>query len=88
MRSHGVKNHEVANVVETRMQWGLNEFEIDKAYDIDLRNKMDAFRRETGTVKTLQLVMITTFGVRKNKYSNIVSGQVVLEDLFRPVFRY
>lgn len=23
MRSHGVKNHEVANVVETRMQWGL-----------------------------------------------------------------
>ena len=26
--------------------------------------------------------------VKKNKYSNIVSGQVVLEDLFRPVFRY
>jgi hypothetical protein len=66
----------------------MNEFEIDKAYDKILRNKMDAFRRETGTVKTLQLVMITTYGVRKNKYSNIVSGQVVLEDLFRPVFRY
>jgi len=32
--------------------------------------------------------MITTYGIRKNKYSNIVSGQVVLEDLFRPVFRY
>ena len=70
------------------IKYSMNEFEIDKAYDKILRNKMDAFRRETGTVKTLQLVMITTYGVRKNKYSNIVSGQVVLEDLFRPVFRY
>ena len=53
---------------------------------MNLRNKMDAFRRETGTRKTLQLVMITTFGVKRNKYSSIVSGQVLLEDLFRPVF--
>ena len=53
------------------------------------RKEDDAFDR-TGKkeVKTLQLVMITTYGVRKNNYSNIVSGQVVLEDLFRPVFRY
>lgn len=70
------------------IKYSMNEFEIDKAYDKILRNKMDAFRRETGTVKTLQLVMITTYGVRKNNYSNIVSGQVVLEDLFRPVFQY
>ena len=68
------------------IKFSLNEFEIDKSCDMNLRNKIDAFRRETGTKKTLQLVMITTFGVRKNKYSSIVSGQVLLEDLFRPVY--
>ena len=66
------------------MKYSLHEFEIDKTYEIALRNKIDTFRRETGTRKTLQLVMITTYGIRKNKYSNLVSGQVVLEDLFRP----
>ena len=68
------------------IKYSVHEFEIDKAYDLKLRNKIEAFRRETGTTKTLQLVMITTYGIRKNKYSNLVSGQVTLEDLFRPVF--
>ena len=53
---------------------------------MSLKNKIDTFRKETGTARTLQLVMITTYGVKKNKYSNIISGQVMLEDLFRPVF--
>lgn len=64
------------------IKFSLTEFEIDKACDLNLRNKIDAFRQQTGTSKTLQLVMITTFGVRKNKYSSIVSAQVLLEDLF------
>ena len=65
------------------IKYSLHEFEIDKACDMNFRNKIETFRRETGTSKTLQLVMITTYGVRKNKYSNLISGQVVLEDLFR-----
>ena len=68
------------------VKYSMHEFEIDKAYNLKLRNKVEAFRKETGTTKTLQLVMITTYGVRRNKYSNLVAGQVTLEDLFRPVF--
>ena len=64
------------------MKYSVNVFEIDKDYEIILRNKIDAFRRETGTKKSLQLALITTFGVKKNKYSNIVARQVVLDDLF------
>ena len=30
----------------------------------------------------LQLTMITTYGVKDNKYSSIVGNQVLLEDLF------
>ena len=68
------------------IKYSLHEYEIDKSCEMTLRNKIAAFRQETGTTKSLQLVMITTFGVRKNKYSNIVSAQVTLEDLFRPVY--
>ena len=28
--------------------------------------------------------MITTFGVKNNKYSNMIQSQVILDDLFQP----
>lgn len=66
-------------------KYSLNEFEIDKVCDQNLRNKIEAFRRETQTKKSLQMVMITTFGVKKNKYSGLIQGQVTLDDLFEKV---
>ena len=65
------------------MKFSRNEFEIDIDYDENLRNKIDAFRREAESKKTLLLTMVTTWGVKKNKYSSIVSKQVVLDDLFQ-----
>ena len=59
------------------------EFLINKDYDLKLRNKIGAFKEETNFKKSIQLVMITTFGVKKNKYSSIVQNQVVLDDLFK-----
>ncbi|MBQ9251715.1 MAG: AAA family ATPase [Clostridia bacterium] len=63
-------------------KYSQNVYEIDKAYDLVLRNKVEAFRKATGTTKSLQLVVITTYGVKQNKYSNQIQGQVVLDDLF------
>ena len=37
---------------------------------------------KTKNRKTIQFVMITSFGVKQNKYSGIISNQVVLDDLF------
>ena len=70
----------VINICE--IKHSINEYEIDKEYERTLRDKIDAFRRETGTKNTLQLTMITTYGVRKNKYSGLISNQITLEDLF------
>lgn len=64
------------------MKYSINEFVIDKGYDIVLRNKLETFRRMTGTRQSLQITMITTYGVKKNKYSNFVQSQVTLDDLF------
>jgi hypothetical protein len=57
-------------------------FEIDKEYDLVLKDKAGIFRESTGTKKTLQTTMITTYGIKKNKYSNYIGKSVVLDDLF------
>ena len=46
------------------MKFSRNEFEIDIDYDENLRNKIDAFRREAESKKTLLLTMVTTWGVK------------------------
>ena len=66
------------------MKFSVNEFIIDKAYNMTLRNKMEAFRQITGTRKSLLISMITTYGVKQNMYSDIARSQVTLEDLFEP----
>lgn len=64
------------------MKYSISEFEIDKAYDLNLRNKIASFSKSTSCRKSMQLVMITTYGVKRNKYSGIIGNQVVLDDLF------
>ena len=70
----------VINLCE--MKFSVDSFVIDKSYDRILRNKLESFRRTTGTRNSLQLTMITTFGVKKNMYSGLVGSQVTLDDLF------
>lgn len=71
----------IINVCE--MKFSNDEYEIDKKYDLTLKRKINRFREVTKTNKTLLLTMITTYGVKKNMYSNIVQSQVTLKDLFR-----
>ena len=70
----------VTNLCE--IKFSVNEYEIDKDDEANLRNKIAAFQKGTGSKDTLALTMITTYGVKKNLHSSIVNSQVVLEDLF------
>lgn len=65
------------------MKYSVNEFTIDKTYDMNLRNKMESFRKATNCKKSIQLVMVTTYGVKPGKYSGVVNAEVTLDDLFR-----
>ena len=71
----------VTNICEIKFSRG--DFIIDKNYDRILRNKIEAFRLATSTQNTLQLTMITTYGIRPNKYSDLVTSSVTLDDLFQ-----
>ena len=59
------------------------EYEIDAAEDRKLAERVETFRRQTRTRKGVRVVMITSFGVKRNKYSGNVQSVVTLEDLFR-----
>ena len=73
----------VINICEIKHY--IQQYEIKKEDDENLRNKIAVFRNKTKTTKTLVLTMITTFGVKKNKYSNSFGKEVVLDDLFEKV---
>ena len=73
----------VINICE--IKHSIQQYEIRKEDDENLRNKIAVFRNKTKTTKTLVLTMVTTFGVKKNKYSNSFGKEVVLDDLFERV---
>ena len=47
-----------------------------------LRNRVETFRRETGTKGGIHLTFVTPYGVKRNKYWNLVQSEVTLDDLF------
>lgn len=89
-RAKGKKGAQIDLLIDRRdrvisiceIKYSINEYSIDSDYEAILRNKLDVFRQETNTRKSLQLVMITTYGVKQGKYSNRIQGQVVLDNLF------
>ena len=64
------------------MKFSLNDYIIDKKYNEIIRNKIESFKRLTKTRKAIQVVFVTTYGVRQNAYSSIIQGQVTLDELF------
>lgn len=64
------------------MKFSQNEFEITSDYEQKLRNKLSAFSELTKGRKSLQLTMVTTYGIKKNKHSGIVAKSITLDQLF------
>ncbi|MBT2560841.1 ATPase [Pedobacter sp. ISL-68] len=68
------------------MKFSNTEFVIDKTYAAELQNKLDVFRRESKTKKTLFLAMVTTYGIKNNIHTvGLVQNQVTMDDLFLPL---
>ena len=63
------------------IKFAKGPFEIDRAYDLELRGKIEAFRSATKTRKALHLTMITTYGVKPGKYAGIVQSEVSMDEL-------
>jgi len=71
----------VINICE--MKYSINEYTITKDYANKLRNKIGVFKASTKTKKAVQLIMVTTYGLKRNAYSNeLVVKEIVMDDLF------
>jgi len=74
------RRDKVINICE--MKFAVNEYEIDKDYEKKLINKIECFRKETGSKKALHLTMVTTYGVKQNSHSGRIQSEVTMDDLF------
>lgn len=70
----------VVNLCEVKFM--RTEFEITKAYEASLRGKIAALTPYLPRRASIQLTMITTYGVKPNIHSGIVQTQVTMDDLF------
>lgn len=70
----------VVNLCE--MKFCSEKFAIDAGYAEKLREKIGAFKRETGTRDNCHLTFVTTYGLRRNAHSAMVQSEVTLDDLF------
>ncbi len=75
-----LRSDRVINLCE--MKYSSAEYSIDKEYDTKLRQKIDVFARETKSKSSLQLTLITTFGLAYNMYSGLIQRTVTMNDLF------
>jgi hypothetical protein len=75
----------IVNLCE--IKFAKYEFEIKKDYAAKLRNKVFAFGNETGATATTHLTFVTTYGIKRNAYSNMVQSEVILDDLFLDTLR-
>ena len=71
----------VVNLCE--IKFASEKFAIDADYAVRLREKVGAFKRETGTRDNCHLTFVTTYGLRRNSHCGIVQSEVTLDDLFR-----
>lgn len=74
------RNDRVISLCE--MKYSIADFEVDKSYDEHLRERTECFRRATKTRKALQNVLVTTYGLKQNKYSQVFQTVVTMDDFF------
>ena len=65
------------------MKFSNMKYVITKSFEENLKNKIASFKAETKTRKAVHFLMLTTYGLTKNKYSETVQKELTLDDLFR-----
>ncbi len=90
-RSHGLEKNVQIDLIIDRNDHTINlcemkfyngPFSIDKGYSQQLQDKIFIFQQQTKTRKSIQLTLISSYGVTRNAYSNIMTNEVTLDDLF------
>ena len=62
------------------MKFSIDPFVISKSYAEDLKRKIRVFKEVTKTRKAIHLILITTWGLVRNNYSDtLVQNELKME---------
>ncbi len=64
------------------MKYSKDEFIIDAKYAKELENKLSVFRTVSRTKSAVHLTMLTTYGVARNQYANMLMQNLTMDCLF------
>ncbi|MBP5364868.1 MAG: AAA family ATPase [Bacteroidales bacterium] len=64
------------------MKFYGDEFAVTKEYDANLRHKLQTFIDHSKNKKSVNMVLITTFGLKQNMYFSRFQQTITLDDLF------
>ncbi|MFN8438208.1 MAG: ATP-binding protein [Cytophagales bacterium] len=65
------------------MKFSINEYVIDKNYEMNLRNKLSTFKTETKTKKSVFLTMVSTYGLKDNNAAReLIQNSLTMDALF------
>ena len=64
------------------MKFWADEFSVSKEYDANLRHKLQTFIDKSKSKKSVNMVLVTTYGLKRNEYFSRFQRTVVLDDLF------
>lgn len=63
------------------MKFSIDEYEITESYEANLRNKIQQFM-ERNPRKSVQLVFVTTFGLKAGRHNGMVNREIKLGEMF------
>lgn len=75
------RDDRVINLCE--MKYSEGEYELTESYDAELRRKMSVFKEVSGTPKGVSVMMITSYGLKRNPWAGNIQIQLKMEDLFK-----
>lgn len=75
------RNDDVIDICE--MKYYADEFVMDENEANKINNRILRLREETGTDKAIHVVLVTTKGLKRNAYSDVIQAVVTMPDLFK-----
>jgi len=71
------------NVIDLfEIKYGRDEFVINSDYASKMRNKVSVFRAVTKTKSAVHTILVATYGIKRNEYSNGFQGILTMDCLF------
>ena len=74
------RSDRIINLCE--MKFSVNQFRITDEYESTLLNRIEVFREQTKTTKTLVYTFVTARGVADGIHKSILNSEVTMNDLF------